>query len=191
MYSGKNPTAIQSQIWIRDAFLKLLKAKSYDIITIKEITQHADLARQTFYKLFDNKEEILEYHLNGLFKTYIALISNKEIRDLKQIIQPCFEFFVKEKVFINILIDSQLTCLLNRKFRDYLNELGPLLDKDKQILMPDYMTAFISGALVEVLIYWIQQNNPASSNDLTLFVCNILEKPFSTIIKKNNSGVSI
>ena len=63
-----------SRKWIADAFYALLQKKDYDSITVSEITQKADLSRRTFYRVFDNKQDIIAYLLAGIFPDYIAAL---------------------------------------------------------------------------------------------------------------------
>ena len=44
---------------LKEALLQLIEERSYDGITVAEITQHADVGRSTFYSHFDSKEELL------------------------------------------------------------------------------------------------------------------------------------
>ena len=67
MYCGKNPSALKSREWIRKAMLELLKERKYAQITIKDICKKADLSRQTFYQIYDSKDEVMEYHFKELF----------------------------------------------------------------------------------------------------------------------------
>lgn len=175
MYNGKNPTALRSQSWIRNSFLELLKVKPYEKITIKEIVQNADLARQTFYQLFSSKEEILEYHLDELFNDYRSIIVKSNIKNIQNIAELCFAFFDNNSVFIKILIDNHLTNLLNRKFYDYLFELKSVIANDKDEPLSNYITAFISGALVEILVYWFKDNRSVSIDEVSKLVTKILE----------------
>lgn len=51
MYRGNNVTAIQSQRWLGEALIDLMKEKAYSAITIADICKRADLSRQTFYNV--------------------------------------------------------------------------------------------------------------------------------------------
>ena len=54
-----NITALRSKTWITESLLKLMEEKDFSKITITEIIKNADLTRQTFYRNFDSKEDIL------------------------------------------------------------------------------------------------------------------------------------
>lgn len=175
MYKGNNPTALQSQEWIKVAFFDLLESKPLKIITIKEICERAGLARQTFYKLFESKEEILEYHLDSLFREYIHEIKKKKEINTQLFALLYFEFFKNNHKFILLLIDNDVTTILSKKFREYLFEIKKLTKKISEKLMNDYALAFISGALVEILIFWVKDGTQVSSRDLSMLVKDILE----------------
>ena len=44
---------------LKEALLSLIEERSYDRITVADITHHADVGRSTFYSHFDSKEELL------------------------------------------------------------------------------------------------------------------------------------
>lgn len=65
MYKGSNPIAIKSQQMMLDALNELLKEKEYKDITISEICERSTISRQTFYKLFGTKENLLLFQLEN------------------------------------------------------------------------------------------------------------------------------
>jgi len=44
---------------LKEALLELIQERSYDAITIEDITARADVGRSTFYSHFDSKEDLL------------------------------------------------------------------------------------------------------------------------------------
>jgi AcrR family transcriptional regulator len=71
-YSGTNPTAKQSKELLANALAQLLSTKKFTQISIKEICEEAQVSRQTFYNLFDSKDDILRYYLEATMKTMFA-----------------------------------------------------------------------------------------------------------------------
>lgn len=175
MYKGFNPTALQSQEWIRSSFLELLKSKPKHTITIKEICANAGLARQTFYQLFDSKEEILEYHLDLLFREYIYEIELAPQINMRQIAFQYFEFFKRNQETLSLMIDNDVATLVSKKFREYLITMKQLTKQTSEKPMADYALAFITGAIVEISIFWYKDNMRLSSEDLSILINSILE----------------
>jgi AcrR family transcriptional regulator len=52
----ENPMSIRSKDGIEQALLSLMIEQPYKSITIRSLTEHAGLSRQTFYLNFENKE---------------------------------------------------------------------------------------------------------------------------------------
>ena len=72
MYVGNNATAIRSQKWIVDSLLSLMEQKPYAEITVRDICKAADLSRQTFYNVFDSKDEVLCFRLRNEYQRQFA-----------------------------------------------------------------------------------------------------------------------
>jgi AcrR family transcriptional regulator len=73
MYAkNENAQAIESRNRVRDALLRLMKKYPYKDITITQICQEAQIVRQTYYRNFDVKDDILEYHLDRMFQEYFV-----------------------------------------------------------------------------------------------------------------------
>ena len=175
MYFGTNPTALRSQKVITDAFLILLETEPYDKITVKEIVGKAMVSRQTYYQIFKSKEEILEYHISILFNEYKKTLAESAVGvDVYQIIYGFFNFFYSHKNVIEILVQNKLTGFLTEQFEQYLEEVKKLSRNYVEIEHPDYVTAFFSGALVEVLVHWHKDGFFVSVETMTIIFMKII-----------------
>ena len=61
MYEGCNKTAVSSQLAIADALLSLMREKPYAKISVSELCKRAQVSRQTFYTLFESKDNVISY----------------------------------------------------------------------------------------------------------------------------------
>lgn len=59
MNISENPSAIRSRKEITQALLALMKIHPYSEITVKQIILEAGLARKTFYRNYDSKDDVL------------------------------------------------------------------------------------------------------------------------------------
>ncbi|KRK39862.1 TetR/AcrR family transcriptional regulator [Loigolactobacillus bifermentans] len=66
IYTGHNPSALRSRDLLVSALFQLLKTNSFAEITVRQLTQEAQLSRQTFYQIFSNKTEIVQFRLQTL-----------------------------------------------------------------------------------------------------------------------------
>ena len=65
MYCGNNKTALSSQRQITDALLALLEEMPYGEISVSAICKRADVSRQTFYSLFQSKDNVITFSLRN------------------------------------------------------------------------------------------------------------------------------
>ncbi|MBQ9010924.1 MAG: TetR/AcrR family transcriptional regulator [Clostridia bacterium] len=65
MYCGTNKTAVASQWQITSALLALLSEMPYGEISVSAICKRADVSRQTFYSLFQAKDNVITFALRN------------------------------------------------------------------------------------------------------------------------------
>lgn len=112
MYQGKNPTALQSQNLITEALLALMEEEPFQKITIKAVCAHAGVSRQTFYSLFENKEEVIGRRLDQLFEEYRKrFIEEKRAYTIRSLCDSIMECFVEQKKLLSLLVENHLDTL--------------------------------------------------------------------------------
>jgi len=98
------------------ALLDLSKEKNIEKITVQNLLDYTGAARQTFYKYFRDKYDLINYvyHYNveSIFQEYY------ETMDLYECIYKVYEFFIVNKQYFKHI--SIIECQNN--FKDYLFE---------------------------------------------------------------------
>ena len=72
--------AEQSRNKIARGLLQVMEQYDFKDITVTQIAQEAGLSRKTFYRLFSDKDEVLEAILNRLSQEFIAQIKEHELQ---------------------------------------------------------------------------------------------------------------
>ena len=104
MYRGSNPTAISSMKWLSEAMMDLLKEKQYSKINVKDICTRADLSRQTFYQIFNSKEEIIRHCIKQSFESLEELPKRTDFMSSAAFIAKNIS---KNKEFIRLLSEKR------------------------------------------------------------------------------------
>ena len=172
MYQGKNPTALQSQNLITEALLALMEEEPFQKITIKAVCAHAGVSRQTFYSLFENKEEVIGRRLDQLFEEYAYTI-----RSLCDSIMECF---VEQKKLLSLLVDNRLDTLAREKSEAYLLHLDNIFhayDHEDR----DYAISFLAGAIISMVVYAIRKDDFTDSRKISNLVQKIITGHYFTI----------
>lgn len=159
MYQGKNPKALQSQRMIIQALLSLMEEEPFVKITIKSICMRAMVSRQTFYALFDSKEEVIGLHLDKLFEAYKArFLREKQTYTIRSLCNCVASCLVEQKALARQIVDNRLDTIAKERIESYLSQLSELLRfperEDK-----DYAIAFLSGALMNVTVLAVRRND--------------------------------
>ena len=175
MYTGTNPSALRSREWIHDALLQLLEQRKYNQITIKDICKKADLSRQTFYQIFDSREEVMEYHFSLLFQQFMERCDAFRNITRYEVTYRFFEGFYLHRDFVQILIDNNMIYLLEQQFEKYLQQIAPFRKFSQRGEHGDYVTAFMAGALTRMLVHWFRRDCDLSIPEL----CRITESIIS------------
>lgn len=110
----------QSKKWIASAFFTLLKNKDYTAVTVSEIAKKADLSRRTFYRLFDCKQDIIEYMFEEIFPDYICAVKELPAKKREYLAIAVVEFVNKHLEFFRCLKRNHLDYLMIDFFDSHL-----------------------------------------------------------------------
>ncbi len=178
MYTGNNPSALRSRREITAAMMRLMQTKSYGSLSIKEIMAESGYSRQTFYQIFESKEEILEFYIESILDDYTGSITECELGDLCGAAKVFFTFCDKYKAELSVLVREGKSCILMRKCRDYLLKhelLHYTRNEDLTHAERDFSAAFTAGGMVAMLEKWLKEGeeSPLNSHDMAGLVCKI------------------
>ena len=62
----------QSKVRITEALLRLMESDDFSALTVSEITAHAHVSRNTFYRHFTDKYSVIEFFAEWLLDSYLA-----------------------------------------------------------------------------------------------------------------------
>lgn len=144
------------------ALIELMKTRTLNQISIKDIVIRAGVGRSSFYRNFKKKEDVLllciDHMLQPPRKT--ALYSNENLRDS---ITTHFQIVKKNRDFFTMLHRQNLLHLLYQQ--TYLDVNQRIADYG--LYRNPYQATFFSGAGVSVLIQWIENGFRESELEMT------------------------
>ncbi|NOU94334.1 TetR family transcriptional regulator [Paenibacillus sp. LMG 31456] len=157
--SGK--LALQSQEWIRTALFQIMEKKEYSHISITEIADRAGLARQTFYRNFQGKDEILLNYLEELMKGLWQDLEETSVIN-EEILVALFRNWrsnIPSSLIHNIVTkDRKIRQLIHKSISDSFDELFVHIKKDRKESADDtyrlYAHKSLSATVHLMLIEW-------------------------------------
>lgn len=152
---------IRSRRLLGNALMELMQEKRYIDITVQDIIDRADVGRTTFYKHFQDKEDLLISNLEAILENFIHHMDRGEE---DQMLLSTADFFrhVKENQDLykamlggqgmDVLFNKGLA-LMSQKIEKHLNNI-PRKKQDLSIPIP-VLSNYLAGSFLILLKWWV------------------------------------
>lgn len=124
----------RSQRLLMDALVALSLEKSYDAVTIRDITERADVSYSTFFRHFPEKDALLAALLKSVVDDFKQLINHNPDRSPEAEGALIFHYVQQQQAFFRVLFSSQGT--------------SRVLDDVQHAIVADVLHTFPAGGLV-------------------------------------------
>lgn len=169
---------------LQEALVQLILEKSYDAVTIEEITDRADLGRTTFYLHFRDKEELLMHAIDTICEDFIETHSSilAEIDSPKNALKK-LRYNLDERILYHIFVHARENADLYKvmlrgeggaraaqRFANIIQDetikrLKPI--KGLEIKVPIKIFAvYFSGTVMEMVTWWLEEDQPYSIEEM-------------------------
>lgn len=146
---------------ITDAFIKLLYEKKFDSISISEISSAAFVSRNSFYRNFSSKEDIIQKYLRAILNPWFETYGDGKPHSNAEIYGDLFIILKDNQEFFYLLQSQNLLNLLLNLFLE-LTGPKPTLDNTWA-----YITSFISFGTYGWIVEWINRGMQESAETMT------------------------
>ena len=190
----KKPTdrrVLRTKKNIHQAFLQLLSEKSLSQITVKELSEHADINRKTFYMYYSNIEDILA-ELEDELVLKLVHVFEKELfenetfdsysffESLNLAIQEDIELYrtLNHADLLPHLIQRAKNALIEVFFRKY--NIAADSDNERYILYAEYA----ASGILSMYTKWFSSDSHMSLEELTRTAAEITLYGFQHLLPK-------
>jgi AcrR family transcriptional regulator len=178
MYHGTAENQ-KSKKKIVEALFLLMKRKSFSEITATDIIRKADVARATYYRNFDKKEDILNEFMEELRRD-ISLeehTDNEELFAYENVVngfEKALNHFLQKKSYVLTLYEKGFGTMIQDTMNRYVEEYAG----EMSFRSPNrYLLYFVSGASTNILLQWLSQGAEESPHEIATICANIMSKP--------------
>ncbi|MBP2660795.1 MAG: hypothetical protein H6Q69_3827 [Firmicutes bacterium] len=148
---------------IRDSFITLISEKSFESITINDISQEAQINRSTFYLHYTDKYELLEKTVDETFEKLVVLIApeahiqgrNLEFYSFSQNIQAILKTIADDALFYKtILVNNEMVHIRQKMANILKRKLGQSFHE--QTLIPtDLFLELLTSLYIGAFSWWL------------------------------------
>ncbi|MCC5814467.1 MAG: TetR/AcrR family transcriptional regulator [Leptospira sp.] len=162
-----------------ECFTQLIEEKSYDEISIQDITNRTEMSRVNFYNYFSDKEDLMwktfQYHFLTMNEKVEKIDPVTLLSDGKPLTYYWFEIIRKNRIFFYSLFIGGMPYSLEIKILDYLqkesyrtHEVLRMKYKNKSI---PYIriNQYLTGALVHLTRELLRENDEWDSEEIATF----------------------
>ncbi|MBQ9301312.1 MAG: TetR family transcriptional regulator C-terminal domain-containing protein [Clostridia bacterium] len=151
---------------LTQALTQLLQEKQINEITVKELTDLADMNRGTFYLYYRDMFDMLEKIEDGMFEALDAIVSLHEHEDVSQQTKPIlldlFRFIQDNQEMCRVLLsphgDMNFLHRLNEVVREKCLRMWPLLQKAGDDTGFEYHYSFVVFGCAGVIRAWVNRS---------------------------------
>jgi len=172
---------------IKEAFIALMQEKGFDALTVRDLTERANINRTTFYKHFLDKYDLLDRYEQEIFDRIEAIIEQApasalhdwfEQHTIASIVQV-YEIFHEEKSLMKILLGPNGDSTFQEKIRLLLTRsiharLADQIDPAALHFPLELMVMYVSSAHVGIIRYWLENDIPYSPEQLARLLLQIV-----------------
>ena len=159
---------------LTQALTQLLQGKQINEITVKELTDLADMNRGTFYLYYKDMFDMLEKIEDGMFEALDAIVSLHEHDDVSQQTKPIlldlFRFIQDNQEMCRVLLsphgDMNFLHRLNEVVREKCLKAWPNIRKEKGEADFDYHYSFVVFGCAGIIRAWVNRNCSESAEKM-------------------------
>ncbi len=159
---------------MHNALITLLNKKDFELITVKEICELAEVNRSTFYLHYDNSYDLLKETIEAVYKDFFSRFSadgNKEI-NLKEksdeelflitpkYLMPYLEFVEDNRKLFFIMYEKNEMMGAEKTYEKWFKEIfGPILTRFgvSQEDQPFIMIFYLNG-IIGIINEWVARD---------------------------------
>ena len=150
---------------ITNAFFELLNQKPIAEVTITEIIQKAQVARASFYRNYQSKEDVMVTLVRDILERYRRTADYDLTKYYSyQNVSRAFSYFMEYKQYVLNIYNSGFGTMLLEELNQFHESIAGTMPASS--LEKYYLYLFI-GALYNTAIVWLKEERPASVEDIT------------------------
>jgi len=161
MEKKKDRRIIRTRKMLSVSLLDLIAEKEYDEISIKDITNRANIGRSTFYEHYENKDQLLFSGHEELKKVMESSSKSNSSFETKLLLNKLFEHIAEyrsiSKEFVNKKSGELMLGRLMRIMEDHFKKVAKKeVTDDEKINL--FSTSF-SYSFIGFIKYWVQKKD--------------------------------
>lgn len=165
---------------LQQSLVQLMTEKEIKDITVKELSESADITRGTFYLHYNDIYDILRSMEYELFTEFNEILSqsfdnNGNRLSPEATLANIFSFLERHRDAAKVLMGPHGDIAFVNRLKDLVKErIYSVLTQKKAVCQYDYAEAFAVSGCIGVIETWLQQSSPLSPDEMARICSDML-----------------
>jgi len=183
---------LRTRRYLGEAFIRLIEKKGYQAVTIRDITDHADVAYATFFRHYGSKQALLMEQLEKVLQTIEAEASTHENGYFVYEGQLLFEHFKANHVLYRGLLDHMdviraLKQMISENIRPHVTAI--YAQYENPVLPLELLVNHSVSSLLSLVTWWLENDMLYSTEDMAVYYeLLVIQSGWGVVDKKGHDS---
>jgi AcrR family transcriptional regulator len=178
--TSHNRQVQRTRSWIFEALMLLMDTKPYSKITISDICNKAGIARPTFYRNYNDKDDVVFECCRTILNIVVEKPTERTSANKRIILTFNFNYMVEhqrelQKILSNAEIEGRIFSQLQRFPESLIKQYKPILTPEEYLICRYKICYQIAGSM-RVIFDWFENNMPVGKQELVEML-NVMATP--------------
>lgn len=179
-----------------EALVALILEKGYNAITIRDITDRADVAYATFFRHFDGKEALLAHLMEGVIDELASLAGEDKQHRFETEGLLFFRHVAENQALYRSLLSSRGSRQVARRLKETIaGHVRPAAGAhyqaiDDPVIPFEIVLNHIAASALELVAWWLENDMPYPPEEMALIYDRlIIQATWHVIPRGNEAGL--
>lgn len=178
--AGTDRRVRRTRAMLQQGLIQLMETKEIKDISVKELSDLADINRGTFYLHYSDIYDMLWKMEDELFLEFNEILDRTltcESLSSETALQEIFAFLERHKDFARAIMGPHGDLAFVNRMKNLIKErIYNILDIRQKNQNPEYTEAFIISGCIGVIETWLNHPSPKPPEEIAAFCNNVLMK---------------
>lgn len=180
--------AARTKMLIRGALTELMEEKGFEGVTVRDLTEKAQINRGTFYLHYRDKYDLLEQSEEEILKEIEDNASGINPKDALHstsqdepfpVILKLFEYFQENAQFMRVVLGPKGDPSFQVKLKELIKQqffqnIASKLNTEDMLVPAEYLIAFVSSAQLGLIQHWLETGMKKTPEEMALIAAKMI-----------------
>lgn len=172
----------RTQNLLAKALIEVTLKKGYEAVTVRDITERADVGYATFYRHYQDKDALLEDVLEVVLTEIIGLFfpdTSGATNDSENLGRILFSYVKENYEIIRVLLSSRYTSDIGKRMLEggTKNMLERNIPRPDSLVPPEIAAYHLVTSTINLIEWWVEDGMRLSPEQMGLIYSELIEKP--------------